>query len=80
MLNSLNRQSWVKMFLSAITAPIVLAHQLPANLIRHSYSRYEYEFRYHLYLKEGLIDKGKIVQGQSSGKRRSSHHKTKSGG
>jgi hypothetical protein len=38
----LNRQSGVKTFLSAITAPILLAHQHPANLIRQSYSRYEY--------------------------------------
>jgi hypothetical protein len=52
----INRRSGVKMFLSLITAPIVLAHLFdfltrrcyvnplihPANLIRHAYSRCEY--------------------------------------
>jgi hypothetical protein len=51
----INRRSGVKMFLSLITAPIVLAHLIdflirrcyvnplihPANLIRHAYSRYK---------------------------------------
>jgi hypothetical protein len=52
-----NRGSGVKMFLSVLTAPIVLArtidflirrcnvhkpHSHPANSIRHAYSRYEY--------------------------------------
>jgi hypothetical protein len=52
----INRRSGVKMFLSVITAPIVLAQLIyflfrryyvnpsihPANLIRHAYSRCEY--------------------------------------
>jgi hypothetical protein len=48
----MNRRSGVKMFLSVITAPLVLAHLIyfliglchvnPPNLIRHAYSRYKH--------------------------------------